>query len=384
MIESLIQRIVWGGVYSTVRDGEGNERHLIFRAPTLRDKQFIEYKYTQAIESAKEQDCIGIVELTINLQKRGIWGKKEEDRIEFLTDKIIDTRDKIKFALNGRIAEMYEQAIGKCADELRTLQNQRHDVFQTSAEKQADSVRTCAVLFASTYNENDNRWWPTYKDFMDEQDSLLVSNMIAKLNEVEYVKISDIRRAARSSYWRMQWSAGKSVGDLFGKSIIELDAEQSALIYWSQIYDYVYEHPDKPDDEVIKNDKLLDEWFENEDRKKKVAKATDGGTVQGMQLGRNIGKHGEIFIVANPAMNPQAPTTQSIENLNTSMTRKFKAEETKRIQQQKLLKETELRNRRNKIARKIIGSSDAILKKGNLGGRSKSSQATRFPGGTIG
>ena len=43
---------------------------------------------------------------------------------------------------------------------------------------------------------------------------------------------------------------------------------QRALVSWSMLYDSIYENPDCPSDEVIRDDRLLDAWMEDQHEKK--------------------------------------------------------------------------------------------------------------------
>lgn len=58
---------------------------------------------------------------------------------------------------------------------------------------------------------------------------------------------------------------------------------QVALCFWSNFYDNVYEHPERPPQKVIENDDLIDKWAKDqskkmEDRAKKENKGYDSKT----------------------------------------------------------------------------------------------------------
>jgi len=61
----------------------------------------------------------------------------------------------------------------------------------------------------------------------------------------------------------MHWRACKSTGSpLFDGPVSEWDVNKVRLVYWSSLYDSVYESPDRPPQYIIDDNKLLDEWFE--------------------------------------------------------------------------------------------------------------------------
>lgn len=385
-IETLTQKITWGGRFAKVEDGLGRLHFVVLRTPTLQDKQFIDFIYTDAIREAKEMGCITGLELSKEYQRKGIWTHSDENRIKEAKEAIEELEEIIKVEKNSRKKAILSKSLEGRTNALDELRSKRYQLFAQTAERHADGVKTRAIVYCSTYTEEGEKYWPSWDVFQREPDRRFIENIIGALNEVERIPNKKIREIARSGYWRIHWNAAKTIGDLFGKPIVELDAEQNALVYWSQVYDYVYEHPDRPDSDVIANDDALDAWFDNEERKKKVERVTKGESASGVKLGNKVSRHGEIFIVANPAINPNAPTTQDIENLNDGLTRTFKAKEAERIKEKGMLKETELRDRKNKIARKIIGSTDAVITKKNSFGQARGGKSAgkQYPGGTIG
>jgi hypothetical protein len=76
-----------------------------------------------------------------------------------------------------------------------------------------------------------------------------------------------LRQVARSSEGRLIWNIAKKAGHLFDGPVSGWSKVQKELGYWFTFYDYVYESLDKPPNEVVENDTLLDEWIEEENKK---------------------------------------------------------------------------------------------------------------------
>ena len=76
-----------------------------------------------------------------------------------------------------------------------------------------------------------------------------------------------MRELARSNIWRSTWSVSKSISNLFDYSITRWSNNQSDLVYWSQIYDMVYESHERPKQEIIEDDDLLDSWLIRQNEK---------------------------------------------------------------------------------------------------------------------
>ena len=63
------------------------------------------------------------------------------------------------------------------------------------------------------------------------------------------------------------------------------------LVYWSSFYDDIYNHPERPDEDTIKNDKLLDAWV---DRANKDAEADREEYLSNSKKDRGTSKKGKV------------------------------------------------------------------------------------------
>lgn len=367
-IEKDVQKICFGGTFARVEDGLGTPQIVILRAPSLKDKVFIDFLYDEAIRDAKSRGLISEIELRLAYNRKGIWTQEQDQKVEQLAARVRELNSQIGQTTRAREKRVMARTLSSARDRLEDLLRLKHELFGIAAEKHAEDTRQSAYVYASAYDFDGNKLWPTYDDFEAEKDFTLIRNISIAISDTEEIDGKRIRQIARSPDWRFQWVAGKNADSLFGRPIVELDIQQQALIYWSQVYDSVYESMDKPDDSVIEDDERLDEWFKNQERKEKVKKVEGGEQAGSIKLSKGISRHGEIFIVTNPQVNPHAPSMQEVDELNDSMTRKFKQAEVDKIKQHGQINEKDLRDRKNKIARKLIGSNAAIIGKGSLGG----------------
>lgn len=61
--------------------------------------------------------------------------------------------------------------------------------------------------------------------------------------------------------WRARWKASTKTGSpLFEGATIDWNINQVHLAFWSNFYDNIFEHPERPENKVIDNDDLLDKW----------------------------------------------------------------------------------------------------------------------------
>lgn len=68
--------------------------------------------------------------------------------------------------------------------------------------------------------------------------------------------------------WRARWRASTKTGSpLFDGPVMDWNINQVALVFWSNFYDSIYEHPERPTQKIIDNDDLLDKWVEDQAKK---------------------------------------------------------------------------------------------------------------------
>lgn len=386
-IEDRIAKITWGGKHSIVLNGQGDEVVIIFKSLSLRQKSFVSFIHSKAIKDASAKGVLTRFEMKKLLKERNIWTPHDDETIKLSTDRIrelLNAQDKLK--KNSREYKRNQVMLSGHLKAFNELKTKQRDLFSPTAEVHSEEIRTLALIYSLAYNENEKKLWSSWDSFLAESDKTFVSNLIISLSEtISTTDIKDIREIARSAQWRFKWAGAKNnIGVLFDRPLGELDMDQQNLLYWSQVYDSVYEAHEPPDDDVIDNDARLDKWFEERGRKRKAEKVEGGKSLGNIQLSNKMRGHGEIFIMANPDINPNAPTTQEIEALNSPSVRRFKKKESERIKQKGEISEKDLRSRNNKISRRIIGSTDAVLGRNSMGqakgGRAASKQ---FPGGTI-
>lgn len=382
-IEKAICKIAWGGRFIEARDSQGNKHVLIIKSLSNRQRNFVNFIYDDAINEARRHGILTKFDLYAKYKSKGIWTADDDKKIELLQEQI-DKLDDIQKHATGREKKRFGAQLDRLVTSQKEVQTKRYNLFAQSAESYAEEARSLALVFCSTYDDQERRKWDNWDQFMNDADDVLILNVLSGLREIDTFTVKDIRQIARSPSWRFRWSGAKSVGDLFGKPISEFDAEQQNLLYWSQVYDSVYESLERPPQEIIDDDDALDKWFEEQNRKDKAKEVAEKGNIGKMKMSSKLRGSGEIFVVTNPAINPNAPSIEEVDNLNTEFVRKFKQQEVEKIKEHGQLRETELRDRKNRIARKIIGSNDAIISKNSFGqGKGGKGAGTILPGGSI-
>jgi hypothetical protein len=383
-IERAINKIAWGGTFIEVANSDGNKKPLVIKPLSIRERNFVEFTYDRALKEALANGLMSKMELYGLYKKKGIWTPRDDEIIEKSKEEVKKLKQIAAGAKTQKEKRRFEKQMEHLVGRYNEVSSKKADLFATSAETWAAEKRTLALVFCSIYDEQDRKLWDNWNDFMEHADDALVTNILASFKMVDALDVSEMRKIARSSSWRFRWNGAKTVGDLFGIPIIEFSAEQQSLLYWSQVYDSVYESMDRPTDDIIEDDEALDKWFEDQSKKRKQKELERTGGLGRIKLSDRVRGHGEIFVVTNPVINPDAPTAEEVDELNSEFTRKFKQQEYETIKKHGTLKEAELRDRKNKIARKIIGSKDAVLSKSSFGqAKGGKNAGTVLPGGSI-
>jgi hypothetical protein len=395
-LSTLLNNILWGRRYISVKDGNGKPHTLVAKELELEDKIWIDFIYKQALTNGKEQKLMPSSELAGFLEDCGVWTKKDNKEIQNLKISLGKIKETLKEEISKREEKFSLKLQKRLTAELNKKQGIKSNHFINSLETYAGSQRVNASIFVCLYKDASNRYWPEWQDFLDETDSVFIRNATIEIFNKKPLTVKQVRAIARSSGWRFKWSAYKTSGDLFGKPLKELTGDQDSLIYWSQVYDAAYESMDRPSQSIIDDDEALDKWFEDQAKKRKTKEAESGKNDIGKKGTSKIWRHSEVGIITNPdaqadinrsaklgiAKDTYIPSTEEVNAMNSPLARKLRQHEEKKIKRYGVIEETELRSDGN--SRRAIGSKDVVFKKSRRpDGFTGKSVVNKMPGGTL-
>lgn len=276
-IEDLLVEVVSGKYIWT----ESSAPHRLFasRCPTTAEQDAARVIYVRSLKLAQAKGCLTRAELDDLAIRDGLFiaGEREEKRaiITMLErqakakDNTSDERQKQQLTL--------EMEIGR--RRVVEIETKEWQILQHSAEARADQQRSNYFVYCCTTGGEllDESLWPSWAAFMDAADWPIYLDARSSFQRVSIgLPTRIIRALARTMDWRVRWKSSKESGaPVFGDNAANWDRNKVNLIYWSDFYDSIYEHPECPEEETVQNDEYLQRWLNQQVINRKQQKANN-------------------------------------------------------------------------------------------------------------
>jgi len=273
-IEEYIAKILWGRRI-VILDDEA----YVFRPLTIDERNRALFVYEKACQDYQSA-LLSSDQLIRKAREQGAWSSVDDNYYNKFDELIKVASDQLE---NASVAQKkrIEKQIKKAEDRRNSVISRYNHITSHSIEQQANEDKLKYIIRCVTEDLDGNPVWGSGRCFDDDTDHTLlvrlISAYIEKKNDV--FDVATMRAIARSPQWRIRWNIGKKdPKTLFGSDIRDIGDVQLGLIYWSQVYDGVYSMVDGPSDEIIEDDKRLDEWLkkhQEEEKTRKVNRALD-------------------------------------------------------------------------------------------------------------
>lgn len=234
--EMLVNRIVSGvHIYEIC----GSE--YIVRPPTRIEKYKGDNIYKKTLVSARR---IAISEDSLNsmMKIRGYWTDQDEVDLK----KLIEQLDKMKIILYENFdkddASQIRKKIKLDKEGIEELTKRKYEYSSYTDEWVATCAKQRYLLSCSVGSDLES----------------IIDIVLTKMRE-EAISESQFRELARSEPWRNIWES-REVGNLFDVPVCDLTNDQRRLVLYSLMYDRIYEHHERPSEDIIEDDDALDGW----------------------------------------------------------------------------------------------------------------------------
>jgi hypothetical protein len=248
------------------------------RCPTNNEQERAQVVYVRATHEYRQQGMRTRSELEqfalrneqIDPQER----QRKQNLIE-MAERLSKGREKTmdptqKLEIDTQVQQIREQ--------LWEIELNEREVFRHAAENRAEEIRTNFLVSCCTLGGEmlDTPVWANWAGFQECTDLRLIDDARrAYLRVSQGLPITIIRAVARTPEWRARWrSVRESNSVLFDSPAVSWDRNKLNIIYWSDFYDTVYQHPECPPEDVIRNDELLQDWLSQQVAKRHAPAGT--------------------------------------------------------------------------------------------------------------
>ena len=338
-IEEKIQSILWGKALADIEDESGKTHHVIIRALNSKENNIVNYLYNKEMTDCKKSGICTDEELTKIYQKNDTWTQEEEDEILKLQNgirKLKNVLPEYKFR-KAKLASI-KKRIKRAEKDLIELLNTRSLLFGNSLENRANEARTRKVIQLCLETMEETPFW-TQEEFNSFVDIMFIQAVMRAYTDIFIFPVAITREIVRSSMWRYRWKAAKDGANLFGKPVSEWSEAQNSAVFWSQYYDWIFEHPDCPMG-LVNNDEAIDKWVEDESRKQKSENVLS-------KRGNNSNPNAttETFVMVDKG---DKETISEVQSFNDDSTRRRLRTEQGKIKEKGEVTEWELRKNLHK------------------------------------
>lgn len=285
---NLINRISTGLIVLEI-----NNQLYELRQPSRQDRAVSQFLYNKIINDTKYENLITREYAKEYLNRAGIWTMEDDRNYEKLKDYLESLKIDLYRALyNKNKQKSIRRRIKNIKTGLQKSLMKKYSLDYMTLENHAESISSNFLTAVCIYDMRGNQVY-TYENFMSH-DNYILQRFLNYLNH-NIITQEQYREIARTEPFRTMWAIGKE--NVFGCNVIDMSEDQRSMIIYSKMYDSVYEHTERPTDEVINDDDMLDGWFaqerrstEKERKQKEIDRLLD-------RKGVNRDGAGEMFVV---------------------------------------------------------------------------------------
>jgi hypothetical protein len=224
--------------------------------------------YQDTYHAALSEGILSAEDIVGFLLLQKLWDANEESRLDDLKAEI----DKLKIRVYQAGVHTNQSLIARkllknCREEYKTLFYRRHQYDYATSEGLAGLARSHYLVGSTLCDRRGEKIWKN-GEFWEDGDDGLIDQIMIRLRDQQPDELV-LRDIARTEPWRTYWISSNK--QPFSGAAGDLSEEQRSLIMWSKMYDSIYEHPERPSDDVIQDNDMLDGWLllEQQERKEK-------------------------------------------------------------------------------------------------------------------
>jgi hypothetical protein len=268
-LTSLADQICWGH-----RFVEYCGRVYVFRPLTLQEKNMARFVKDKAIQDGGKLGFLSKPALKAQAKRDNVWTDEHDKELEVLKEELDRLKNDLESAKLKSQKILIQRRIDAISPLLYNIQNTYYLLFEDPSLEYYSTKQELKYLVANTTLSYPllGQLWNSVNELESDNRVDFVRFLIQNYySSQKIIEETEIRKVARSNYWRICFKHKKD--RLFDN--VSLTMDQLRLLYWSEVYDSVYESYERPPNDVIEDDTRLDEWLQEQsvkadkDRKQK-------------------------------------------------------------------------------------------------------------------
>lgn len=276
-VTGLIEEILWDRRFVEIPEEiEGPCRCVLMRDPTVAERNVYNAERKRLLQDAIRQGNPTEQELMDQAVLVGSWTPEQELEYTSLEEHIGFLEGEMARQTLKSRQRKFKKQIDEARERLFAVREFRTQLTSHSAEYFAHEASIMKMIRTVVHSLDDLPMWPSESSFLDarQRHPLFFSFLASKLMGFGVLETKEYRKIARAMEWRVLWMSQRdNLQGLFGRPACDLTIRQTLLVYWSRVYDQVFEDPNRPDQDVIEDDDKLDDWLANKTLERKELKS---------------------------------------------------------------------------------------------------------------
>ena len=275
---------------SRIRNGKYRiqifKKELEILSPTIEDEYYINKAYMDGMESSLYEGFKTNEEMVSWMVEKNLWSYNEDADLKMYQQKVKDLKIDIYNARNSiKLRERVRSEIRNTEFQVSKLNQKKSAYYNNTCEGIATVEKISEFLKRCTF----------FKGELYDFEELPVDLVSSKYYSL-FLTEQQIRELARNEPWRTIWNLNDTNSVLlFNNGDRELSHDQKNIMVWSKMYDNVQESMDCPQDDIIKDDDMLDGWFLVQGKKRDEERSKS----EVDNLNPKVAGSQEVYLMAN-------------------------------------------------------------------------------------
>ena len=275
---------------SRIRNGKYRiqifKKELEILSPTIEDEYYINKAYMDGMESSLYEGFKTNEEMVSWMVEKNLWSYNEDADLKMYQQKVKDLKIDIYNARNSiKLRERVRSEIRNTEFQVSKLNQKKSAYYNNTCEGIATVEKISEFLKRCTF----------FKGELYDFEELPVDLVSSKYYSL-FLTERQIRDLARNEPWRTIWNLNDTNSVLlFNNGDRELSHDQKNIMVWSKMYDNVQESMDCPQDDIIKDDDMLDGWFLVQGKKRDEERSKS----EVDNLNPKVAASQEVYLMAN-------------------------------------------------------------------------------------